>query len=104
MSRGQLFAENAIQDTPAEQMAAALCLVGCRMRPGDPARWVILVSSLVGGRGAWAPLPPALDLLHEAVDPVEDFWNVDALGVADAAAVVVGHVGVDAQDGVGAAE
>jgi len=35
-----LFAENAIQDTPAEQMAAALCLVGCRMRPGDPARWV----------------------------------------------------------------
>ena len=35
--------------------------------------------------------------LHEALNPVENFRDVDSLGVADARAVPVGDIGVDSQ-------
>ena len=42
-----------------------------------------------------------LQLRQEAADPAQHFRRIDVERIADASAVVVGHVGVDRQDGVG---
>src|SRR5215213_8289487 len=70
------------------------------------ARWPLLQRlgcGLTWGRGARAPLPPGRShqLREEALDPGEHLWDVNPLGVGDPAAVDVGHIGVDAKDGIG---
>lgn len=55
-------------------------------------------SSLTGGERLRSP--PVNEQLHEALDPLENFRDVDSLRVADATAVVVGDVRIDAEHGV----
>ena len=41
---------------------------------------------------------------HKTVDPIKDFGDVNPARIANAGAIVVGHVRVDRQDGVRAAQ
>jgi hypothetical protein len=73
-----------------------------RWLPTPPVRTLheqeVNVQAYIVGRGACAPLPTTgmRSFLEEALDPGEDLGNVDTLRVADAAAVDVRDVRVDA--------
>ena len=43
-------------------------------------------------------------VLKEALDKLQDFWDVDPLGISDAGAVTVRHEGINAQNDIRSAE